>query len=473
MKKIFRQKLFTLVMVSFLLFANTTVVLADNIDDSITENEEKFTTIDNQDELLSSELSTDNSEVNEKALSADEYNDEEDTALPSDTPAEETPTENEVESNLDVATSTSYLAYEDAWSNTSDIKEYTFNIDFSEMDSAAICLVRTGLNNTSVKVIDSDKHIISTLTSSDKQAKKWIFIDKPSSDSLISTYTLKVKPINYNPKKSSSYRIMVGNKESTEKMMSGFENAVELDMYFEEDMNFQSESYLPNHEESFYKISGRCSREILTIMLRNNFIRFRIYDTNHMPVLDSNDANLTNRIHRTSYVGTWTCAEKEDLSRITTNNGPYYIGLYNTNPQPGNDLIKSNYIISYGNPMMSSSSVSIYPQNTITINSNRFTESTFTIDERNNVPNTAQASSISYSGTVGSDIQYFRAMPPDGWWANASSYRPGVDFSYIKDSSYNSRVRGTWTVAFQASRNSRNNRIRPYYTISYYYEYGD
>nr|MCR4831651.1 hypothetical protein [Pseudobutyrivibrio sp.] len=94
----------------------------------------------------------------------------------------------------------------------------------------AICLVRTGLNNTSVTVLDSDNNTISTLTSTDKQARKWIFIDKPSSDSLIATYTINVKPIKYNPKKSSSYRVMVGNKESTEKMMSGFENAVELDM---------------------------------------------------------------------------------------------------------------------------------------------------------------------------------------------------------------------------------------------------
>lgn len=70
-----------MVMVSFLLFANAHVVLADNIDDSITETEGEATEFDNQDDFYLTDASNSESEVNDTASTTDEYNDEVDLKM--------------------------------------------------------------------------------------------------------------------------------------------------------------------------------------------------------------------------------------------------------------------------------------------------------------------------------------------------------------------------------------------------------
>ncbi len=57
------------------------------------------------------------------------------------------------------------------------------------------------------------------------------------------------------------------------------------------------------------------------------------------------------------------------------------------------------------------------------------------------------------------------------WYANKSNNASGIDFNYMEDSTLNADLKGTWNVAFQAS--GSNFTFTPYYSISYYYEYGD
>ena len=90
------------------------------------------------------------------------------------------------------------------------------------------------------------------------------------------------------------------------------------------------------------------------------------------------------------------------------------------------------------------------------------------------IPTTAKATKITYSGAVGSSIQYWRVMSPDeSSWTSSKSYEPGINIYYSHGSLFNSSVHGRWNVSFLASKTSRINTISPYYTIYYYYEYGD
>lgn len=366
---------------------------------------------------------------------------------------------------VDIATVENNLTYEGQWATSTEQEQHTFFVDFSGMDKAALCLVRTGLNNTEVTLYDSNNKVVSKLTTSDHQAKNWFYIARPSTDSSIFEYSIIVKPLKYTKKKSSSYRIMVGDKNKAESLMGEIENAVELDTYYESEGNFQSATYLPNQVSYYYKIVNWGSNNILTILLKNNNIRFRLWDDNNNIVLDSNDSDVSKSVHKTRFIGNaWSCAEKVDLSNLLNGKGPYYIEIYNLNKSTSSELISTNFLTAFGNPVMCYKSTKIMPGRTITINSNRYTESTFNVSD-SNIPQTAKVDSISYSGTAGSSIQYFRAMPPGGTWGNGSSFSPGISFSYKKVSKLNYDVHGEWRVAYRASSSSRNNRITPYYTI--------
>ena len=59
------------------------------------------------------------------------------------------------------------------------------------------------------------------------------------------------------------------------------------------------------------------------------------------------------------------------------------------------------------------------------------------------------------------------------WTNNASSCNPSVDMAYVHDNSTNANLSGTWSVSFKATSSASSITFTPYYSVSYYYEYGN
>lgn len=428
-------------------------------------------------EVSVDEVSTidDNSTINEAETSVSNNIDNSDEFEETDNSEEdfsEEKNEVEVEEDFPLVDVDNYLSYGETWSDSNEEYTYEFEIDYSNMEKATVCLVRTGLVNSAITIFDENGNKLYNVETSTNYGRKWVNLTN-NSEEAIERYTIKVKPVDYSKRKTASFKLMIGNQVDAEKMMSGMENAVELDKYYEPYLNFVRNEYLPNNYECFYKVTNSSS-SILTILFKTDDIRFRVYDSNGVLLQDSNNPNLTESIHRTDFVGhSWKCAEKEDLTHVFNGSGPYYIGLYNLKPSNENTLIKDYYLIAYGDPMMCSGSTTVMPWNTININSQRYVQTSFDVTD-SSIPTTAKATKITYSGAVGSSIQYWRVMSPDeSSWTSSKSYEPGINIYYSHGSLFNSSVHGRWNVSFLASKTSRINTISPYYTIYYYYEYGD
>ncbi len=362
-----------------------------------------------------------------------------------------------------------YQVFEGSFSSEEDSATYNFSIDFSQMDSAAICLVRTGYVGTSIKVYDEDGNQILIKGTSSRQAKNWGYIDKPSDDATVCNYTVVATPSSYEDR-ASDYRIIVGDKNDTELMMSGIENTVLLEQYYESKTNLANNSYVPNVGEYWYKYK-RNSTSVITILSSVTDIRFKILDVDTLEVLY--DSAKDDDTHKTSFTGSgsWCCAEK---ARLTTVVGTeYYLVVYCTNPTDGVSLRTGSMATAVGNPVMCAATTKIVPGIAVTATGSGYSSTrTFNVSG-DDIPNTAQVKSISLNGTTMSNIERWRLMAPNksSWVANESNFDPSIDFNFVKDSSTNARLKGTWSVAFQSSSSSYT--FTPSYSISYFYEYGD
>jgi len=121
-----------------------------------------------------------------------------------------------------------YQVISGSFNSQTDVKTYNISIDFTSMDSASICLVKTGKSDAILKIADQSGTIIGNKGTA--SGRSWCYIDKPSTDAGIVQYTLTLTPTNYDSE-YNSFRIMVGNKTETEKMISGQENIVMLKSY--------------------------------------------------------------------------------------------------------------------------------------------------------------------------------------------------------------------------------------------------
>lgn len=107
-----------------------------------------------------------------------------------------------------------YQTFEGSFTSAADSFTYSFSIDFSQMDSAAVCLVRKGYVGTSIRVYDEAGNQVLLKGTGSRQAKNWGFIDKPSNDATICNYTVVATPNSYE-NRASDYRIIVGDKKDT------------------------------------------------------------------------------------------------------------------------------------------------------------------------------------------------------------------------------------------------------------------
>lgn len=345
-----------------------------------------------------------------------------------------------------------YQVFEGSFTSAEDSVTYNFSIDFSQMDSAAVCLVRKGYVGTNIKVYDEDGNQVLNRGTNSRQAKNWGYIDKPSDDATVCNYTVVAIPNSYEDR-ASDYRIVVGDKNDTELMMSGIENTVLLDQYYESEVNLQNNSYVPNVGEYWYKYK-RNSTSVITILSSVTDIRFKILNVDTLAVMY--DSATDDGTHKTSFTGSgsWCCAEKARLNTVVGTE--YYLVVYCTNPTEGVSLRTGSMATAVGNPVMCAASTKIVPGTAVTATGSGYSSTkTFSVTG-SDIPDTAQVKSIYLYGTTMSNIKRWRLMAPNksSWVTNESDFYPSIDFNFVKDSTNNAYLKGTWSVAFQSSASS-------------------
>lgn len=363
-----------------------------------------------------------------------------------------------------------YQVFEGSFTSAEDTATYNFSVDFSQMDSASVCLVRKGYVGTLVKVYDEAGNEVLYRGTSVRQAKNWGYIDRPSEEATVCNYTVVAKPDSYE-NRASDYRIIVGDKKETELMMSGMENTVLLDQYYDEKLNLQNNLYIPNVGEYWYKYR-RNPTSIITVLSTSSTLRFKLYEADTMfEVFDSAEEPDT---HRTKFVGeshAWASAEK---ARLTTEVGKeYYLVVYCINPASGMPIVSGSMATAVGNPVMCPATTTIFPQISVTATRSEYSSTrTFEVNG-DNIPKTGRVSAVDLKGVRMSDINRWRLMAPEKslWFANVGNSYPRIDFNYVKDSEANAKLKGTWSMGFQSSSSSCT--FTPSFYIIYYYEYGD
>lgn len=75
-----------------------------------------------------------------------------------------------------------YKSFEGSFTSADDSITYNLSVDFSEINSVAVCLVRKGYVGTNIKVYDEEGNQILNKGTGTRQAKNWGYIDKPSTD---------------------------------------------------------------------------------------------------------------------------------------------------------------------------------------------------------------------------------------------------------------------------------------------------
>jgi len=258
-------------------------------------------------------------------------------------------------------------------------------------------------------------------------------------------------------------------------LMSGRENAVSVDRYYESKLNFLGSTYTPNRFDYWIRFTAH-SDDVITILLRDPSIRFKIYEEDGEKVIY--DSKNKDSVHRNSNVGTWSCAEKireetleEEIEEFTFGQ-TYYLVLYSTTEGKTEGFIEKSFDVGIGYPMMAYGSTTISPRQRVTANSKSFSVSV-PVNINRQVPEHAVVKSISYSGTSSSKIITFRAQKDGGVWKNSKNYSSSIDYTYTKDSSYNTKAIGNWNFSFKAASSKTSVTFTPSFKVYYYYEYGD
>ena len=366
-----------------------------------------------------------------------------------------------------------WQSFEGNFKSKSDVITYSFSVDFKTVDSVAVCLVRTGYVGANIKVYDEAGNLVLNRSTQGRQAKNWGFLNQPSDTSGICNYKVEVVPKNYE-ERLSSFRIIVGKKDDAEIMMSGIENTVLLEKYYESKINLQNENYLPNRGEYWFKFTGD-KTDVITILNNSDNIRFKIKDaTNLNEIYDSgNDISA----HKTAFLGngSWTSAEKIHMDSVLGNNSvskEYYLILYNISPDNTTELKSGLLATAVGNPVMCRDTITVKPGKSVTATKSSYTSIKYTISDAS-IPSTAQVKSIYLRGPRMSSMGGWKVKAPNSslWINSISATYPQIDLNFVKDATTNTKLKGTWSFSFKAS--SSKITFKPYFDITYYYEYGD
>lgn len=378
---------------------------------------------------------------------------------------------------LDVVPVEDYQVIEGGFTASDEVQTYNVEVDFSNMDEAAFCLVKSGKSDISMTIVDSEGKETAIRETDKWHPRKWYFLEKPSANTTIATYTITVKLKTYD-ESSSGFRVMIGNKKDTEAMISGVENAVLLDLYFEEARNQCSVSYTPNRDESWYRFTAD-GNTVFTLMTHFPQTRFQIRDVDDLYVLfDSNDSENEN-VHKSQFCTAGCYAEK---ARLTTTIGQdYYLVIYSPSVISTEDLIEETVNAFVGRPAMVSGYTTVYASSSITANKSGYSSSANILvgDNGKTIPLTAVVDNVSIrsltSGIRLSMIELWRIKyPSSNMWVNTTgSFHNNIEIGYVKDSDLNNNINGTWQISVKAAASSSPITFVPGIHIYYYYEIGD
>lgn len=366
-----------------------------------------------------------------------------------------------------------YQVIEGDFSSLGEKKTYSIDIDFSDMDSAAIALVKTGKSDVSMTISDSDGEL-KNLHTYKGSSRGWYFIDKPSLDATVVSYTISVETISYDSE-ASGFRVMAGDKKDIESMISGIENAVWLEYFTEEKKNQFFTLYTPNRDESWYRFTSS-GTDVFTILNCYSEIRFRICDVDTLDTCyDSNKAN--EEVHRTNFCQSYHHAEKD---RITLTAGKdYYLVVYPVSRISSQPLVEDTMNITIGKPNMSRGDTTVFATSKLTATSSTFSPAVnITVgDNGKTIPRTAVVDQVDRRSDPGvrlSELPYWRIKYPGGRaWLTSGQCEPSIDIGYTKDGVNNKNINGIWQISGKASSSCSPLTVTPGIHISYYYELGD
>lgn len=374
--------------------------------------------------------------------------------------------------NTILASDGDYETYADVLESISDTKEFSVEIDYSNKNSAAICLVRTGDTDVQMLITDETGNTVAKLPAVETNARRWVFLDAPTTDTQTVTYTVTVKVYNEKMGKDGSFRLMVGDKKDTEKMISGKDNAVYLNLYTEEQGNQFFTYYTPDNYMSWYRFTAKEAETVITLLTKNKNIRFSVYTVDNLDKVyesaEDDDA------HKTKWIpSSYVAAEKKNL-KILTKGKDYYLVIYNTKPS-GTDVFDTKTMnLTVGKPNMLSNSATVYSTSSIT--GRKTSYSTSATINATSIPRTAVIDKITFktstSGVRFSSIDYWKVKTPEEstWRSSGTQY---INVGYRKDASNNVKAYGKWLFSFKTTSSVPSLTLVPGIYISYYYEIGD
>lgn len=365
-----------------------------------------------------------------------------------------------------------YITYEGEFSSESEVITYNIDLDFTSMDSASICLVKTGKTNMKMIIKDAEGNQVGVAVTLDTLARRWIFIDKPSDDTTVVTYTVSLQATEYD-EADSSFRLMAGNKDDTEEMISGSENMVYLDTYTEEKANQVLTYYTPDNYESWYRFTApKYDETVITILTYDKNIRFRLYEVDNIRGDSFYDSNVNSKAHRTKYCLSYGHAEKQRFDELVSGK-EYCLVIYSSKPSGVHAFAGKTMNLTVGKPNMCGNYATYYASEKIT--GTKLAYSSSTTIYANSLPSTAVVDSVTLTSPFGvkmSKIGIWRTKSPtDSVW-NASNLQT-INYGYVKDSLKNKSAVGKWLVSFKTPSTVASYSMLPGIKIIYYYELGD
>ena len=245
---------------------------------------------------------------------------------------------------------------EDSVNSATDSKSYSVDIDFTNINTAAVCIVRTGKSDVQFKVTDESGNEVQPSPTIYAIPKRWVYIDKPSTDAGICHYTITVSATSYKDN-SGSFRVIVGNKDDAEAMMGGLENAVDLDVFRDSQNNYISSTYSPSNDEYWF-ITSMPYPTVFTLLSNNSHLRYKLLDMDTLEVLfDSNDDAWEN-MHSTRFTGSYSYAEKVSMQALTGTRR--YVVIYNNSPAIVSGVVEKDFRFGSGQPMYGLTHQTVY-----------------------------------------------------------------------------------------------------------------
>lgn len=357
---------------------------------------------------------------------------------------------------------------EDSLSSATDTKSYSVDIDFTNMDTAAVCIVRTGKTEVQMQIADENGNVIQPYATIYSIPKRWVYIDKPSQEAQVCHYTITVTASSFN-EVSGAFRVIIGNKDDAEAMMGGLENAIDLDLFRDSQNNFIASPYSPRSDEYWF-ITSMPFPTVITLLSNDSSLRFKLKDMDTLQDLfDSNDSQWAD-MHSTRFTGSFSRAEKATFEALT---GPRrYLVIYSNTPSEGSGVLEKEFRLGAGQPMYGLTNQTVYGSS-ITVGASAYSSTTLNTDT-SSFANTGVMNQAYLSGVSLSKLDRWRLLAP-----NSVSYKTSsigstyITYNFTPGGSLNTHVKGLWDLGIKLKSGNSSISCYPSVNFSFYYEYGD